>query len=373
MEKNSTLVKADRDSRFELIRILAMLGVLAGHCNTFAFSFKEEFLPWPFSVNYAFAMATSLLCHTSNWFFILLTCWFSVGRVSFKAKRLLKILWQIWTTCVLSVLLAVLLGLDTVNIKTVALELITPLSTQYWYATAMVVFIIILPLLQSLEQHLDNDRLIVVCVLLILIRPIRSIFTAMLAGEICDFILGFFLVCYLKRNPDNWFKKHYKAGILLVLAMTAVLILGKALLPQKLFGFTLFSKSGGLFPALIHKLSKRSLHQLILAVCLFYAIMNLNLRSSRFINVLAKYTFGVYLWHYNYVFREIIWKNLLHANYAYTRSNLYGVFIILAPMLVFAACSAVEWARSRVLDDWLYPRLPWNSRLEALIDRHYHW
>ena len=362
-----------RDSRYELMRIAAMLMIMASHCVKFTLGSDYEFLYSEASFNYAVAFIVIMLGNVGTYLFILLTCKFSLGKVRFKASRVIKLLWQTVTTCILCLIIAYVFHLRPISIRLIVRELLTPFDSQYWFITAMLIFVLILPALQLVDSKLDDGKIKVLCLVLILARPVRALLFSSLAGDLGDFVACFFVVSYLKRRPENWFKKHDKMGLTLYAGLIALLLLARYLLPSRLLGVSMFGEEGGLFQTVIKRLRQRTVFQLFCAICLFYAMEALRIKPSKWINFAAKFTLGVYLWHYNYVFRDIVWTDVFNAEYVYTSTNLYLLLVLIGPVLVYAAFSAAEYLRSRVLDDWLYPKLSWMQKLEAFIDRHYDW
>ncbi|WP_029201568.1 acyltransferase family protein [Oribacterium sp. NK2B42] len=362
-----------RDSRYELIRIIAMILIMASHCVKFTIG-DYGFINQPATFNYIVAMIAIMFGNVGTYLFIILTCWFSTGRVSFKAKRVTKMLWQTWTTCILCILIALVFKMKTINKVYIIRELITPFDTQYWFVTTIVVFTMLLPVLQMVDLKLDNKKIKVICAVLILARPVRAIVSKDLAGDLCDFIACFFIVSYLKREPENWLRKHYRSGLFLYSLFVSILILCKFALPDKLFGLTIFtSDGGGLYAALVRRIRLRTIFQLFGAICAFYALKETTIKPNKTINLIASNAFGVYLWHYNYAFRAIIWKGIFCANYLYTKTYMYIFLIMLGPVMVYLACSIVEVVRKKIFDDYLYEKMPWIQKLEICIDNLYEW
>lgn len=87
-----------RDSRLELIRIISMLLIMAYHCVKFTLGTNYNFLEGSHGINYYCSLVVLMTGSIGTYLFIVLTCWFSVDKINFKAERLLRTIWQTWTT-----------------------------------------------------------------------------------------------------------------------------------------------------------------------------------------------------------------------------------------------------------------------------------
>ena len=362
-----------RDSRYELIRIVSMLLIVASHCVKWTLGDNYAFLEGPHGFNYFFAFVTVMFGNVGTYLFIILTCWFSVDKVSFKADRLLRTVWQTWTTSILCLIITFILRFRTISLKNAISEMITPFDNQYWFVTVFCVFILVLPMLQTLVQKMDDSRLRFTCLILLILCPFRGILKAEIFGQIGDFFTVFFVVAYLKRHPDNWIEKHNKLGLALFVLFVFLCLIAGEVLPEYLFGKHMNGGSGSLYVKIIRKLRLRTIFQLWGAICSFYAFTHIHLKPSRLINTIAKPAFGVYLWHYNVLLRDWIWVDALHANYLYQETNLYPLLLIFGPVLIYGVFSLIETLRAYVLDQHLYGILPWNKKLTEWIDRNYQW
>ena len=367
-----------RETKYELLRLLAMLMIMASHSVKCTMGTEYEFLGEPPGLNYFAALATVLVGNIGTYLFILLSCWFSTEKIGFRTDRILRLLWQVWTTCLLCAGFGAAFRLRSFTMRTLLREMVTPFGpqngTQYWYVTAFAAFLLLLPALQYLAQKLDDKKIGFLCVVLIALGPLRQFIDTDLLGDVGDFVLMFFLCVYMKHKPDNWLRRHCFLGLALLALLVAGTLLARVVLPERLAGFTIVGTSGGRFNVMILRLRKRTIFQMFGALCLFYAFDRLRIRPVAAINRLAGYAFGVYLWHYNVMFREVIWQDVFHSEQLFRGgSPVYVLIPLLAPLAVYLAASAVEFVRRRVLDQWLYPKLPWNASLCAKLDSIYDW
>ena len=370
---SQSVSRGERDSRYELIRIVSMLLIMASHCVRCTAGGSYAFLEGAHGINYFCSHFVVMFGNVGTYLFIILTCWFSVDKVSFKADRLLKTLWQTWTTCVLCLIIAFIFHIPSLSLKNFIRELMTPFDIQYWFVTTFCVFILALPMLQTLVGKMDDARLKFACMALLFICPFRGIIKTEIMGFFGDFVTVFFVVAYLKRHPQNWLEKHNKLGLTLFMLFVIVCIAAGEFLPEKLFGKNINGGSGSLYILVIRKIRQRTVFQLWGAICTFYAFKHIPLKQSRIINSLARPAFGVYLWHFNLLLRAWIWQHLLHADYLYKETDLYFLLLIFGPVLMYCVFSLIEMLRAYLLDQYLYKALPWNKKIADWIDQHYQW
>lgn len=362
-----------RDSRYELIRIVSMLIILASHCVKFTLGDNYAFLESERNINYYVAFITVMFGNVGTYLFIILTCWFSIDKVGFKADRFLRTVWQIWTTSVLCVIIARAFHIKALSLSNIFNEFITPFYDQYWFATVFCVFILVLPLLQMMVQRMDEKKLGFTCIVLLIVCSVRGIYNTEILGQIGDFFTVFFVMSYLKKHPDNWLEKHNKLGIAVFVLFVLICLIAGAILPENLFGKNINGGSGSLYNFVIRSLRLRTIFQLGGAISIFYAFIHIRLTPSHLINTIAKPGFGVYLWHYNIVFRDWLWQEVCRANFIYSETNLYFLLLIIGPVIIYGVFAIVEAVRAWLLDEHIYVRLSWNRRIAAWMDEIYKW
>ena len=90
-----------------------------------------------------------------------------------------------------------------------------------------------------------------------------------------------------------------------------------------------------------------------LSLALFLGFRSLRMPRLRLVNAVGGAAFGVYLIHYSYAWREKLWEMLLGALPA---GGTPALSLLLAALLVYAACALLDLARRSALEP-LYMRL----------------
>lgn len=253
------------------------------------------------------------------------------------------------------------------------MEIATPFYGQYWFVTAFVCFLLLLPLLQLLLLKMDAKALKFACIVLLVTCPLRAIITSDLFGDLGDFITVFFIVGYLKKHQGNWIEKHSRLGLVFYAIFVIFIILVGEVLPTTFFGHNLNGGKGSIYITIIRHIRFMTIIQLFGALFVFYALKQIKMKPSRTINTLAKSAFGVYLLHYNIMFRGLIWQDLFSADQIYKETNLYCLLLLFGPIIVYCLLPIIETIRSFLFDKYLYEILPWNRKISVLLDRNYEW
>lgn len=92
---------------------------------------------------------------------------------------------------------------------------------------------------------------------------------------------------------------------------------------------------------------RESLFTLACALSFFMIFEKLNMKYHKWINVIARATFGVYLIHDNRIVRPLLW-NRIFENARYQNSLKIIPYSIAVAAFVFVVCTIVELLRQRV-------------------------
>lgn len=129
---------------------------------------------------------------------------------------------------------------------------------------------------------------------------------------------------------------------------------------------------GERFSAFYGKASKfytiNSILVLLLALGLLSFCINKTPKYSRLVNTLGGCTFGVYLIHDNNYMREYLWGNIFD-NSKYAESNYLIVHLILSVIIVYVACTVIEYIRKYLLEKYMFKNI--INRINSCADSIY--
>lgn len=283
-----------RESKFELLRILSMLMIIFQHA-------LERSIPdWgmlkgSFSFNYCVVAAISIWGQLGVMLFVMISSWFMVDQQGIRMKKVMDLLLEVMTVCVGMLLIFAIAHPESLNLKLIIKELLTPAYKQYWFITAFLAFYFIMPLLQKAVSALSNTALRNTCFVLTLLIPVYNYMATNVGDTLADFSYIFMVTAYLKRNPDNWFRKHRRILLMIPLLISASLILYK-LFAEQYFGEALLLR-------MFTMLRGRTFLLFLGCVGIFYAFESLKPFYSKAVNILGGTMFGVYLIHENILLR----------------------------------------------------------------------
>lgn len=386
-----------RDSSLELLRILAMLLIVASHlaCHSMGDGWKMWELP--FCANQAWSIALGRWGTFGVELFIILSGYFMCGRKGIHSRKLFELAFQTVTTCVVFFFFIRLTGLNMVGKKALLEEVLELFTSQnYWFIPAYMVFYALIPFLQLVSNRRGASfRIVVVYTLLSLVFRFYRPWWTPFFGRVGHFAYLYFITAWLKeaeghaeqrgardrkrdsgaegslygvrdrkpgRKQEHFIARH--AG-LLSLACFILLVFEAC--------FSRWRVTNGRSPFTLYIGTWLTL---LFEFSLFYFFKNLRIGKSRFINAAAGTVFGVYLLHENFLWMSwkdherfsILWDQLLGAARWY-ESPFFPVYFVLAPLLVLAVCAAVEFGlaflRRQLLSRW--------KRLDALCARIDGW
>lgn len=337
-QKENSKTSNDRNSGIELLRIISMLFIVLSHAcahGGFDFTsmssvFNRMFLQWGVLGN----LGVDIFLLISGY------CYFE-GKV--KLRSYCKLLTQVWFYSIVMAIISKLAFNYSFSLKDLLTVILPTIFEQYWFFTAYIVLLFLIPYLNTMIKNTDRQALkrFILCFLIIWI--IIPTFTTMnMYGEgVPQFIFFYLVGAYFRKYPDTVFSRK-KVRISVTLA-SFVLLFSTTFLLEIL---------GERIPVMINKslifYGRDSLMIFGCAVGLFTCTIYGKKYVNKLINNIAMCTFGVYLIHANPFFRGSLWGKLLD-NSAYGDSPLLIIRIICSVIIVYICCSVIEFLRLKTI------------------------
>lgn len=330
-----------RDSRFELLRILSMLMIIFQHA-------LERSIPdWGmlkgvFSFQYCVAVAIGIWGQLGVMLFVMLSSWFMVDRRGIRMKKVIDLLLEVMTFCIGMLLIFAVVHPESLNGRLLVKELITPAYKQYWFITTFLAFYLIMPLLQKIVSTLSDDGLRNTCVVLTFLIPVYNYLTTNVGDSLADFSYIFMITAYMKRNPQNWFRRHHRALLTILPLITGTLILYK-LFAERYLG-------EGILLGMFTMLRGRTFLLFLACVGLFYTFEGMKPIYSSRINLIGSTMFGVYLIHENVLLRgetngsSLLWNQLVPIGQWFSNrgGGVFTIYYVLSVLFVFVICILIK-------------------------------
>lgn len=158
------------------------------------------------------------------------------------------------------------------------------------------------------------------------------------------FSILFFIGSYLRNYPYKDGNVWYWSFLSLILIALSILSVVTIIILNK-YGihvdpYILISDSNAPLAVLV-------------SICSFMLFKNLRIKQNKFINVVGGGTFGVLLIHANcWTMRKWLWQDICDNIGQYATDTIY-IHAIIVPLLVFIACSLIEYVRMKIIEESL--------------------
>jgi hypothetical protein len=349
--KQQTLRSKTRQSNFELLRIVSMLMIVFYHSFYHLKIGKVSASQTPFSMNLVIGYLLGSWGLVGVGCFFLLSAHFLIGRSkSFGIKKILRLILQVifWSFIMLAISIELHVypgGSGTVAIlKGIIKAVLSPFSGTYWFITAYIFMYILYPFMNYIIDKLSDTFYRKLIIILTIIVPLYT-FCRNQNLTSCDLGIAvyYYLLCgYLKRNPNNFFERHAKS-IFWVSSLLTVLLEIMCNLIKPLTG-----------PGIARLQGRNSVFAIITAISLFYIFKNLKIKPSTLINVVAKGTLGVYLFHESVFWNESLWNKLLNLDVYFKNSANYILVYICSVLLIYFVATVIDLIRLNLLEKPLF-------------------
>lgn len=367
------LMTKARQSNFELLRIAAMVMIVGHHLV-----YHGIMHPWGWPQAYVLWAQGSLVNRVSACLlypggqvgvalFFMLTGYFCCERTKVSARRVVlqTALYLVLTTVLCAPFLA-----DTISVGgwiTTVLRVAFPATGDcYWFVTAYVALLVLVPLVNKLLARLSDRGFRLVLVLYGILwyaLDYMSPFYGVLKG-----LFFYALGAYLRRNGARGSASGQASK-----SIRNVLLVGAFVLGWVLFAAIQYviAALGAAEPG-AHELgtwaldlAARAVAVPLCAVSLFQLFATLDIGSVPAINTLAACMFGVYLIHDAPFVRPLLWQRLLRADSALYLNVLFPLLALLCVAAIVAVCALIDRLRARFVEP---PMLAAANRvLDALV------
>lgn len=335
--------KAERDSSFELLRIIAMFCIVLCH---FATHGGFEFDPQTLSLSRVWWLLIEMGGNVGVNVFVLISGYFLIGSQSglFNGRRILRFWRQVFFYSVILYVIFAIAGVIDFSPKAFVKTLFPILFEEWWFASTIFVLYLVHPFLNIFLNRLDKKTYRCLLTLLIGIWCIIPTFTEVSyqSNNFLWFVTLYCIAGYIRLfglNP-KFGVKHHLWFLLLFSALRyassiVLIVLGKK--------FPSFADE----PLMFYE--TQSVLTLACAVSLFMIFKTVRMGHHKWINVLASATFGVYLIHDSTLVRPFLWETVFR-NAAYQDSALLIPYSIGVVCLVYAVCTLIDLFRQMTFE-----------------------
>lgn len=329
--------KQTRQSNFELLRIIAMLMIVAWHYTQYG-GFLDN--TQPFTVNFVFSYFVRSFTSVAVNCFVMISGYFLI-LADFKFRKISKIWIQILFYSITICTILLITGLAPFSIKSTIKSAFPVLFQQYWFMTDYIILYILCPFLNVGIKSLDENQLkkltiILFCIFILWSGTYKGQLLQINSGfSLTQFVFMYIIGAYIRLYWNKVINKNlYILGYILcgviTLFMTIIMFrLGKRNIVSQLVSYDFVIVT-------------------IESLCLFMYIKQINIKS-KFINKISTLVIGVYLITEHPMLRMIIYRDILHTEKLY-QSGYYIVYFIFSIIGIFVICIAIEFIRQIIFN-----------------------
>lgn len=315
-----------RDSRFELLRIIAILFIIVAHYS--------DYSSWNVDVTKGIAGITTLAYTPFGQIgvkiFAMITGYF-MGTKVLSAKDSFKRVRKIWIQVFFySIIMLLITSLFVnVSIKLISLSIFPITLNEYWFVTAYVLLLLFIPFLNILTTKIDKRTFVSLIVICILCSDILPVLNNTIGGDVSSVMT--LITAYLIGSYIRIYDIDLNAGLIIIGIIGGFLLIYISYIALFLLNLNynqLAHFASGIIP-------------LVIAICAFLLIKKSKPYANKYINLLASTTFSAYLISEHPAFRMYLWHKILNfSKYQYNPllilafGLISGIFILLFAMVV---------------------------------------
>ena len=307
-------MKGDRDSRFELCRIIAMAVIVLAHYSWHGGVYFNGNIP-----NQIIGSFLAVGGKLGVDLFIIISAWFMSDRVNWGGyKSVLKVAVKVTIFNIVFATAYFVIAGKIPGIMEIFKALLGVIY-GYWFITVYLMLILISPALNQYISNANKNELHRTCLILYVVAGVLPIMGISYTAELCSFVLLYLMTAYCKKYV------HFKMRMCVT---ASIIILCFIVTGDTALKFSDSDKVGMLLN------DSAGLLMLPLAFCIFGMFEQIRTFHSRFVNYIAKSMVTVYLFHDNGYIRIPLWKTLRCEEFYFSDTMILHAVVCLAIILL---------------------------------------
>ena len=341
----------NRESNFELMRIISMLLIVLFHVLSYSGYLAKA---TGFMLYFLLLIKSITLMHVNS--FILLSGYFQ-NNSKMKLSKMVSLNNETWFYKSLIAIIFLIFNLyQTIPTKTEILQNLLPIDFGiYWFIGAYIVLYLISPILNKSIKHFSKKehKSIIIIIIFILsflcLITVDTFYNNNFGRSLSTFVLLYFIGAYMNKYPiekNKYVKqmtiKRKKAYCLSTILICSIIGSTIGLISLKISGI---SSILDYISRMLCYFSTSYSSPIVLIQSIAYFIFFKTIKiNSQFINKVASCVFGVYLIHENKYVREILYNKigLTTIKTINIKSILYLLIVVI---IIFIICIIIEFIR----------------------------
>ena len=351
-------MKKERESNFELLRIISMIMIIMWHLLL-----QANILDNSNGIMRLLLIIIEaiIVVHVNS--FVLTTGYFQY-KSTLKPQKIKNLILDVWFYKVFFLIIVLIFGLRELSKLDILLNLSPINHKEYWFMNCYLILYLLSPILNKIISKSERKELKQIVILLFIICSILStisnqiVFNNEYGYSVSNFILLYFIGAYISKYNIKLKTKEILKYIVLLVSINVLLnYIGNYLLyKNSLFNYigTIITSSSFVYDNPI---------VIIQSVLYFLLFSNFKL-DNKIINKLSKTTIGVYLIHTNKLLLPYIYQ-IFGYNHFFKHKLFVIPLLILNSLLLFLICSFIEFIRIKLKKRIVESK--WHIRLKEFI------
>ncbi len=357
----------ERQSNFELLRILAMVFIVLHHISVHGgWGNGGVFFPDSVTLNALFLQSLLPLGKIGVNLFVLISGFFLIGSTKSTWPKILR-LWleMVFYSAAISLAFAILGGREFTPREMFAI--MTPaISMTWWFMSCYLVMLALSPFMNmALNRCCERDHLKLIICLLLLWSVIPTLTGIQVQfRELTWFLIVYTIGAYVSKYRDRFRSSGYRYLAYAAIAYSVVIA---TIYVADITGYS--SEFWSISNLVDHIIMMNGIPCVIISLSLFLAFIRLPIKQDRAINAVGAATLGVYLIHDHFLMRDYLYRELFDCP-AWTDSGILVPYVLMMCAAIFVACTMIEIAREKTIGNHVF--LPISERtagLQSWIDR----
>ena len=317
--------KSERDSKLELLRIVAMMLIVSHHYALHGFEFRNL----DFNLNKLLLDFLILGGKIGVNLFILISSYYLIDS-KITLKKIIKLVIKVKIYAILFFMIFWSID-EMVTIKNIIFSLFPILYSLYWFISAYIIFYMISPILNIILKNMEKNNIKKLILVSILVYSIFShgmggkLFYSVIIWFSILYIMVYYIKIYIKIELINNSILKYVSTITYILLFFSVLffeVLGKD---------NLIFKNNSIYFIL-----ENSVLSLIFSISIFLIFLKKTSFKNKIVNYIATGTLGIYLVHENVFMRPFLYNNILNnSEYINKGAAIFLLHSIISIIFIF--------------------------------------
>lgn len=330
-----------RNSNIELLRVMAMLMIVAYHYSIYGF-YAEDII---YTANKSFVDIFGMGGKIGTDIFVMISGYYMV-RSRFTLRKLISLMGQLWYyTIVVLLIFTFIKGLEALSFSMVKSALFPILTSHYWFASYYVLLMLMSPFINAMLLNLRRGQHALLALFMFLICTVLPEFFGL---HFADGSLWLFFALYVTAA---WFRLYLEPGrnvarkAFALVSAILLLCVGKIILSNR--SAQLAMDVEGLVNS-VNFLGAYSPIAFLIAALLLVCMISLPARQDKAFFVLGGTSFGVYLFHANIIVNEYLYQDVFHTS-DHAEHPLLFVHAIVTVFVIYAMGTVLDLLRQKTV------------------------